>query len=228
MTRILLADDMANFLDLEISFLRRADCEILTADNGIEALKLAKTIKPDIILLDVEMPRMTGIECCRHIKNDPSLKKIPVIMVTATNRREECNKAGCDDFWKKPIREKDFLEGLKKHVMVRERTDKRVSIGLQVDYLREGKTVNAFTKDISSNGMFIITRDTLPVGTDIELSFTLPETKKPVSVVGKVIRELRDEQDGHYVGGMGIEFGKMNDHARKEITRFVKSSIQAL
>lgn len=227
MTKILLADDMANFLDLEISFLRRSDCEILTAENGIEALKIAKTIRPDIILLDVEMPRMTGIECCRHIKSDPDLKHIPVIMVTATNRIEECLKAGCDDFWRKPIREGDFLTGIKKHVLIVERENKRVSIGLQVDYKKAGKLVNAFTKDISSKGMFIITRDTLPIGSGIELSFILPEANLPIKVTGKVIRELRDEQDGHCVGGMGISFEQMEDDTNSEIQRFIQQSLMA-
>ncbi len=228
MTKILLADDMAHFLDLEVSFLRRADCRIFTAEDGIEALKMAKTAQPDIILLDVEMPRMTGIECCRHIKNDPDLKHIPIIMVTATNRHDECVRAGCDDFWKKPIREENFLEGIRKHVSIKERETKRVSIGLQVDYLKEGKTINAFTKDISNKGIFIITRETFPIGTHIELTFTLPENEKPISVTGKVIRELSDEEDGHYVGGMGMSFEKMDGDTRKAIDDFIDSSLRAL
>ena len=227
MTKILLADDMAHFLDLEISFLRRADCEIVTAEDGIEALKIAKTTRPDIILLDVEMPRMTGIECCRHIKNDPGLKGIPVVMVTATNRRDECQRAGCDDFWKKPIREDDFLRGIKKLIPIKEREDKRVSIGLQVEYVKNGKAISAFTKDISARGMFIITRETLPVESEIEVSFTLPETTSPLKVGGKVIRELTDAENGHYVGGMGISFAKMDKKTQKAIENFVESSLQA-
>jgi len=228
MTKILLADDMAHFLDLEISFLQRADCEIVTAEDGIEALKLAKTIRPDIILLDVEMPRMTGIECCRHIKSDPNLKGIPVVMVTATNRRDECERVGCDDYWKKPIREDDFLRGIKKLIPIREREDKRVSIGLQVEYVKSGKNICAFTKDISTRGMFIITRETLPVGSKIEVSFTLPESLSPLKVSGKVIRELKDAQDGHYLGGMGISFEKMDENTQKMIEFFVESSLQAI
>ena len=228
MTKILLADDMAHFLDLEISFLRRADCEIVTAEDGIEALKIAKTTRPDIILLDVEMPRMTGIECCRHLKNDPSLKGIPVVMVTATNRRDECERAGCDDFWKKPIREDDFLRGIKKLIPIKEREDKRVSIGLQVEYVKSGKAISAFTKDISVRGMFIITRETLPVESEIEVSFTLPETTNPLKVGGKVIRELKDAENGHYVGGMGISFAKVDKKTQKAIEHFVESSLQAI
>lgn len=226
MTKILLADDMAHFLDLEISFLRRADCQIITAENGIEALKLAKVEKPDIILLDVEMPRMTGIECCRHIKNDPSIKHIPVIMVTATKRVDESRKAGADDFWRKPIREEDFLKGIKKFIAIKERQERRVSIGIQVDYEKDGRNVCAFTKDISSSGMFIITRDTLPVGSDVELTFTLPEVDDAISVRGKVVRELKDKQDGHYVGGMGINFFELQQEAQESIDKFIQESTQ--
>lgn len=228
MTKILLADDMAHFLDLEISFLRRADCHILTAENGIEALKLAKTEKPDIILLDVEMPRMTGIEACRLIKSDPTIKHIPVIMVTATRREEESRKAGADGFWRKPIREEDFLKGIKKFIKIVEREDRRVSIGIQVDYKKEGRAVSAFTKDISSNGMFIITRDTLPVGNKLDLTFSLPEMTGPLTVQGRVVRELRDDQDGHYVGGMGVNFIDLDEETAVAIGDFITESTGAL
>ncbi len=227
MTKILLADDMAHFLDLEISFLRRSDCSIITAENGIEALKLAKTENPDIILLDIEMPRMTGIECCRHIKNDPNLKNIPVIMVTATDRRDESMKAGADDFWRKPISEKAFIEGIKKFVPIVEREDLRVSIGLQVEYENEGSVINAFSKDISCNGMFIIARETLPVGSEFDLTFSLPEIKNSLTVRGRVVRELRDNQDGHYVGGMGVNFLNLDEETTEVINDFIASSTSA-
>lgn len=225
MVKILLADDMVNFLDLEISFLRRTDCEIITAENGIEALKKARDERPDLILLDVEMPQMTGIEACRHIKNDPVLKKIPVVMVTATDRHEECRKAGCDDFWKKPIKEETFLLGVKKHVDIAERETKRLSIGLEVSYEMEGRIVSAFTKDISTRGMFIITRETLPMGSDVNLTFTLPESQEELKVTGKVVRELKDQQDGHLVGGMGISFKDMDERSAEAIRDFVESNL---
>lgn len=226
MTKILLVDDMVHFLDLEISFLQRADCHIITAHNGIEALKLAKIEKPDIILLDVEMPRMTGIEVCRHLKSDSALKHIPIVMVTATDREEESYKAGANDFWRKPIKEEDFLRGIKRFVNIREREDKRVNIGIQVDYKKDDKPVSAFTKDISNNGMFIITRDTLPVGEELDLTFSLPEISKPLHVKGRVVRELKDEQDGHYVGGMGILFTEMSEEDAAAINKFIESSIK--
>ena len=114
MTKILLVDDMRNFLDLEISFLRRADCKIITAKDGLEALKLAKAEIPNIVLLDLEMPRMNGVQCCRFLKADPALKKVPVVIVTALDKKAECIKAGADDFVKKPINEEAFIREIKK------------------------------------------------------------------------------------------------------------------
>jgi len=227
MPKILLADDMTNFLDLEISFLRRADCEIVTAQDGAQALKLAKLEKPDVILLDVEMPRMTGIEACRILKKDPTTKNIPVIIVTATSRKDEAEKAGCDDFWQKPISEMTFMAGLKRFVEIVEREDRRVAIGIQVDYkVGEGQTkvVHAFTRDLSSGGMFIITRDTLPVGDTVDLEFVLPGSPDKINVSGTVVRSFQDEERGHYIGGMGLTFSNVSDDVNDRLIQFIQES----
>lgn len=222
--RILLVDDMSNFLDLEVSFLRRKDCTIITANDGVDALKKTKIEKPDIVLLDIEMPRMTGIECCRLIKSDPSIKHIPVIMVTSTSKRDESFAAGADDFWQKPINEILFLEGIKKFVPIKERSDKRLPIGLQVDYRigeNKDKLVQAFSKDVSHSGMFLITRDTLPIGSSFEIEFTIPVVNRRVTTKVEVMREMKDEMEGHYVGGMGLHFVNLPAEDQKSLDDFI-------
>ena len=225
MVKILLVDDMSNFLDLEVSFLRRSDCTIITANDGVDALKKTKTERPDIVLLDIEMPRMTGIECCRIIKKDPSLKQIPVIMVTSTSKREESFAAGADDFWQKPISEVQFLEGIKKFVTIKDREDRRVAVGLQVDYRigeNADKVVQAFSKDVSRKGMFIITRDTLPIGSTVAIEFSLPGGRQIKSNT-EVMREVKDESGGHYVGGMGLQFVDLADEDQAALDAFLAS-----
>ena len=221
--KILLVDDMRNFLDLEISFLKRSEVKILTAEDGVDALKRVKSEKPDLVLLDIEMPRMNGIEVCRIIKNDPSLKDIPVVMVTSTNRYEEAVNAGADDFWKKPIFEDDFLKGIKKFVPIAERQEERVSIGLQVDY-RAGeekeKMVQAFTANISKGGLFMITRDPLPVGTVVDMEIHLPDKK--IKAAGVVVRETKEEEEGYYTSGMGIRITQMSDKDREVYHHFIE------
>ncbi len=225
--KILLVDDMRNFLDLEVSFLKRSDVKILTALDGVEALKIAKAEKPDLILLDIEMPRMNGIEVCRIIKKDPSLKKVPVVMVTSTNRYEEAMNAGADDFWRKPIFEEDFLKGIKKFVPIKERKDIRVPIGLQVDYRvgeSKNKVVQAFTANISKGGLFLITRDTLPVGSSIEMEIHLPDRK--ITAVGEVVREIKEEEEGYYTSGMGIRINEMKKEDREIYEKFIDEKLK--
>ena len=222
--KILLVDDMSNFLDLEVSFLRRKDCQIVTANDGVDALKKTKIDKPDIVLLDIEMPRMTGIECCRLIKADPTTRHIPVVMVTSTSKRDEAFAAGADDFWQKPINEGQFLEGIKKFVPIKERSDKRLPIGLQVDYRigeNHDKLVQAFTKDVSHGGMFLITRDTMPIGSEFEIEFTIPVVNRRIKAKVLVMREMRDEMEGHYVGGMGVHFAGLDASDQKSLDDFI-------
>lgn len=221
MVKILLVDDMKNFLDLEISFLRRKDCMIITAADGFEALKYTKLEKPDIILLDHEMPKMTGIECARIIKNDDALKKIPIIMISSSNKQEEAFRAGVNEFVKKPISEDTFLRELKKFVDIADREDKRLPVSLEVDYEINGSTITAWTSDISKSGTFLISGDTLPVGSAIDLEIKIDE-KKSVKVKGEVVREMREEEGGHLVTGMGIKFSKYLGDSRKTLEAFIK------
>jgi CheY-like chemotaxis protein len=81
--RILIADDNPENLDIFQRRLAVQGYEILMATDGEEALAIARAQQPDLILLDVMMPKMDGIEACRHLKADPSLPFVPIIMVTA-------------------------------------------------------------------------------------------------------------------------------------------------
>lgn len=80
--------------------------ELEMAENGLEAIEKAKKLLPDVILLDVMMPGMTGFEVCQRIRNDPEIAEIPIIILTALDDRESllnALKAGADDFISKPF-----------------------------------------------------------------------------------------------------------------------------
>ena len=103
---ILVADDDVASREILEARLRVDEYKILTARDGQEALALAQEHHPDLILLDIMMPRMTGIEACRHIKSDPALPFIPVIMVTARAESEDIVaglEAGADEYLTKPV-----------------------------------------------------------------------------------------------------------------------------
>jgi CheY-like chemotaxis protein len=80
--------------------------EFLTAADGLAALALAQHERPDLILLDINIPGLNGLELARRLKSDPALASIPVIATTANvllGDRERCLEAGCDDYLPKPL-----------------------------------------------------------------------------------------------------------------------------
>ena len=110
--KILLVDDSSTILMMEKFILRNDPYILITASNGEEAVQKAALEKPDLILLDVVMPRMSGFEACRLLRDNPDLKDTPVIMVTT--RGEAANVetgwvVGCTDYVTKPINAVELL-----------------------------------------------------------------------------------------------------------------------
>ena len=104
-TVLVIDDDPDNFDVIEI-LLSHESYQLNYASSGIKAIDRLDTIAPDIILMDVMMPDMNGIEVCRRIKTNPTWRHIPIIMVTALNSKEDlarCLDTGADDFLSKPV-----------------------------------------------------------------------------------------------------------------------------
>jgi CheY-like chemotaxis protein len=90
--------------------------ELESAENGVQALEKIKANKPDLVLLDILMPEMDGIECCRRIKSEEVTRDIKVVMVTTKSEYEKVKEAfaaGCDDYVTKPINRVELLSKLK-------------------------------------------------------------------------------------------------------------------
>ena len=104
--RILVVDDQPEIGRLLHTFLEGIDCEIITAIHGLEALEMVRESPPDVILLDIHMPGIDGLEVCRRLKAAPETRLVPVVMVTAFNETEvrvRALEAGADDFLAKPV-----------------------------------------------------------------------------------------------------------------------------
>lgn len=109
---ILVVDDHEQNLELLSAFLEDLPATIRTAADGLAALKAVDTRKPDLILLDIMMPKMSGFQLCKKLKSDPATKGIGIIMVTALNEVADVDHAkdcGADDFLTKPINKVDLL-----------------------------------------------------------------------------------------------------------------------
>lgn len=116
MPKILVVDDELDILEIIRHALNKEGFEVHVAANGFQGMEQARKYKPDLILMDVMMPVMDGMEACRQLKEDPETKNIPIVFLTA--RSEEFAElagfeAGADDYISKPIRPRVLLSRLK-------------------------------------------------------------------------------------------------------------------
>ena len=121
-SRILVVDDNAQNLELLVAYLDSLECDVDTACDGIEALEVVQKQMPDLILLDVMMPRMSGFEVCRKLKSAPETRDIPVVMVTALNELGDIERgveSGTDDFITKPVNRLELLTRIRSLLRVR-------------------------------------------------------------------------------------------------------------
>jgi len=122
LSEILIVDDNVHNAELMQAYLEGIEVNIRLALDGIEALQKVAEKQPDVILLDVMMPRMSGFEVCRKIKSNPETKNILVIMVTALNELGDIERGvdcGADDFLSKPINKLELLTRVKSLLRVR-------------------------------------------------------------------------------------------------------------
>ena len=106
MAKILIAEDERDIRDLVAFTLRFAGHEVFAASNGEEAVDLAPKVNPDLILMDVRMPRMTGYEACKIMKTDPNLKDVPIVFLSAKGQESEIQQglaAGAEEYLLKPF-----------------------------------------------------------------------------------------------------------------------------
>ena len=119
---ILLVDDNVQNLELIQAYLEGLPCTIRTARDGIEAVAEIERHPPDLVLLDVMMPRLSGFEVCQKIKGSPRTRDIVVIMVTALHEvgdYERAHECGTDDFLTKPVNKLELLIRVKSLLRVR-------------------------------------------------------------------------------------------------------------
>ncbi len=125
-SRILIADDHPTNVELLEVYLSDIDCEIAVAVDGHDTLTKVATFKPDLILLDVMMPKLSGFEVCKKLKSNPETRGIMILMVTALNELgdiERAVNAGTDDFLSKPVNKIELTKRVDNMLKLRHITD---------------------------------------------------------------------------------------------------------
>jgi two-component system alkaline phosphatase synthesis response regulator PhoP len=119
---ILIVDDQEQNVELLEAYLDDLGCTIHTAHDGVEAMKKIDTSPPDLVILDVMMPKMSGYQVCQRIKDNPATRDIPVMMVTALSETGDIERAvenGADDFLTKPVHKLELVTRAKSLLRVR-------------------------------------------------------------------------------------------------------------
>jgi CheY-like chemotaxis protein len=118
--KILLVDDpCAVRLVNRMIFSQKSNYVLISAEDGVEAVERARDEKPDLILMEIVLPRMTGLEACRLLKMDQDTNKIPVIFLTARGEEQfvqEGYASGCNDYMTKPVNDVELLNLLKTYL----------------------------------------------------------------------------------------------------------------
>ncbi len=110
--KILLVDDSQTVLMTERAILAPERFQLITASNGAEACERARLEKPDLVLMDIVMPVMNGLDACKAIRADPSTRSIPIILVATrgeTDNLERGYASGCNDYVTKPLDATELL-----------------------------------------------------------------------------------------------------------------------
>jgi len=116
--KILVVDDSETALMLHRMTLQHG-YDIVTAKDGHQALAAASAERPDLILLDMVMPSMDGLEACRRLREGDATRTTPIVMVTSRgelDRMEEAFRCGCSDYVLKPVRSVELLDKIKDHI----------------------------------------------------------------------------------------------------------------
>jgi len=116
---ILVVEDQVDNRQILRDLLTSAGFDLVEAENGKEAIAFAQASRPDLILMDIQLPILDGYEATRRIKADPDLKSIPIIVVTSyalSGDEEKARLAGCDDYVAKPFSPRLLLAKIKEYV----------------------------------------------------------------------------------------------------------------
>ena len=124
--RVMIADDNEPNRELLEAYLADVDCEIATAVDGADTLARVAAFHPDVILLDVMMPKFSGFEVCQRLKDDPATSPIMILMVTALGELgdiERAVEAGTDDFLSKPVNKVELVKRVENMLKLRHVSD---------------------------------------------------------------------------------------------------------
>lgn len=225
---ILLVDDVRLFLEVEKSYLDREDCQIVVAQGGQEALKMARYMRPDLVVMDYEMPEMDGAACCMELKQDPDLWEVPVVLIIndEPGSEERCREAGCEEVLQRPLNRRELLEVARRYLRLAGRSKPRRSACLLVRYgVEDQLSLHDYTINLSHGGLFLETSKVLPVETPLTLEFIVPGSEEEILCKGRVAWVNQGgplSAKPNLPNGFGVAFNELSQGDLERLTDYLK------
>jgi CheY-like chemotaxis protein len=224
--KVLLVDDMDFFLEMEKDFLGNAPVQILTARNGQQAFEIALRERPAIIFMDVTMPVMDGLSCCRLLKNDPRLRDIPVVMMLAESKditAETCRQAGCDGVLSKPVDRAAFFRMGRTFLKQVDRRNLRVPCRTQVTIRHNHREIEAASEDLSETGMYLCCPDDIPLHDMLWVDIHFPDGTRSGKIMARVAWLNRGaSRNSSMPKGLGIKFSQPSPASKEILQNMVR------
>ena len=227
MSRVLMVDDAGLFRMLEASFLRRLGCEILRAHDGPDIIRKATDVEPSLILLDSQKPDLDGPGCVRALKSDPSLRAIPVLVVSGRDDVKACCEAGADLTLTRPLEPGALELALSSLGRLAHREGLRRTARGWVQIAGPSGPRRARLKDISRTGLFLALPEPLSMDERIGVSLRVPgpEGQRRVRAQGVVVRQVSRDPDSHLIPGVGVRFVEIDPDDESHIDRYANEAI---
>lgn len=215
---ILLVDDVQMFLEIEKDFFQRSPVIILTAKDGIEALQIVKNKQPDLVFMDLQMPKMDGATCCLAIRSDAAVRQTPVVMISSSSKEEDrdyCVSAGCNYFLTKPLDRDRLLDIARKYIPSIDRREKRIRCNIDAIIRVNNGVLPCTLTNLSIDGAYVATPCPAMPKDVLHMSFPLPDGIM-VECRGRIAWVNNAE------GCFGVKFSLLNATVKQAIENLVR------
>jgi two-component system, cell cycle response regulator DivK len=210
--------------------LQRLDYEVYIANSGEDALRIIDAAVPQLVITELSLHQMSGLELLVHLKHNPATKNIPVIIHTAIGdkkREEHCRVSGCAAFLKKPADIEALYAAIQRATektprqFVRLKTLLPVRVGGQTSSGAANSV--EFVSELSANGLFVRTMNPRPVNAVVPINLIIQSI--PVKVKGMVVRSVTMSPGLFKEPGMGLKFVEISDTDRELLMNYIKGQI---
>lgn len=226
--KILLVDDNKTTVMYISLLLKRMGFEIIPAENGMEALRMLQLSDPDLVLLDMAMPVLDGLETLKRIRREYTIQSLPVVVVTVdTNQEivEACVKLGCSGVLAKPVQLDELHEILQDCIfspMGRMRKHIRTAYSGKVRIVCDGAVQELHGDTLSEGGIYVRTISPYPAGTEMEVTVPMDQ-EESIQVAGTVV--YTKDRYGDLAKtplGMAVEFRGLSESNAARLKRCIR------